>query len=251
MRKICQSAFVLACLWWISVMYFPKPGQASSISNGGGVSSALLGNTGVLTYVPSVGNIAADNGGPFWDDTNNCLGLGSNCGAPIALVFSGTANGRTWARYDNGAATADFGMIANNDNIATGSIAGDFFMSMANRAFFITQDGGTTMSFKVSNGGDVMNRNLTAGGAAPGIAGCSSVIGTGSKNTTGFYTSGTTGACATVLTFATTATTGWVCDISNNTTANLTRQSAYTTTTATLTGVTVSGDVLTYSCRGF
>jgi hypothetical protein len=98
---------------------------------------------------------------------------------------------------------------------------------------------------------DLKNRNLIAGGSAPSISGCSATIGSGSANTTGFFTSGTTGTCTVTLTFATTAPTGWVCDIHNNTTANLTRQTAYTTTTATVSGVAVTSDTLTFSCRAF
>jgi hypothetical protein len=102
--------------------------------------------------------------------------------------------------------------------------------------------------YVVTDGGPV---TPVAGGSAPSISGCSATIGTASANTVGFYTSGTTGACTVTLTFATTAPTGWVCASSDETAGNLSRQTGYTTTTATLQGTTVTGDSVTFSCRGF
>lgn len=68
----------------------------------------------------------------------------------------------------------------------------------------------------------------------------------------GFITSATTGACAPVLTFTNAvASNGWACSINNRTTANLIRQTASTTGTATFSGTTVSGDVLSYSCTAY
>jgi hypothetical protein len=98
---------------------------------------------------------------------------------------------------------------------------------------------------------DVKLLNEIHAGAAPGISGCSATIGSGSANTVGFYTSGTTGVCTVTLTFLTTAPTGWVCASSDETTGNLSRQTAYTQTTATVQGTTVSSDVVTYSCQAF
>lgn len=90
-----------------------------------------------------------------------------------------------------------------------------------------------------------------AGGGVPAVGTCGT-IGTGSKNAAGFITSGTTGACVSVVTFAGyTATTGWSCAISNATTANLITQTGSSTTTATFTGTTVSGDVLRYACTPY
>lgn len=92
---------------------------------------------------------------------------------------------------------------------------------------------------------------ITGSGAIPSVATCGT-IGTGSKNNAGFITSATTGSCVSVLTFSlATATTGWSCGISNGTTANLITQTGSSTTTATFTGETVSGDVLRYNCVAY
>jgi hypothetical protein len=93
------------------------------------------------------------------------------------------------------------------------------------------------------------------GHEAPGISGCSATIGTNSLNSAGFITSGTTGTCTVTLTFNLARMgspgTGWSCSISNQTTANLIRQSGNTTTTVTFSGTTVTGDVLVYACTGY
>lgn len=91
---------------------------------------------------------------------------------------------------------------------------------------------------------------FVAGGATPAVS--SGTIGTGSKNTAGFITSATTGAYTGILTFSgVTATTGWSCVANNMTTANLLRMTANNTTTATISGTTVSGDVLNYICHPY
>lgn len=86
-------------------------------------------------------------------------------------------------------------------------------------------------------------------------SGCS-VSATTGGSTTGTYTSGTTGACTVVITMngatGVTATTGWSCYASDRTTpADLITQTASSTTTATLAGTTVSGDVISFGCKGY
>lgn len=100
--------------------------------------------------------------------------------------------------------------------------------------------------------GKIIGNSLQGRGATPSVTGCGT-IGTGSMNAAGFITSGTTGTCTPVLTFAAdSATTGWACHIDNSTTvANKMTQTATTTTTATWTGTTVTNDILRYSCIGY
>jgi hypothetical protein len=75
-------------------------------------------------------------------------------------------------------------------------------------------------------------------------------IGSGSTNGAGTITGLPTGTCTVILTFDTTlntySTTGWRCAVSDQTTGNLFRQTASSATTATFSGVSVSGDVLSY-----
>lgn len=102
---------------------------------------------------------------------------------------------------------------------------------------------------------DVLMRSLIGAGTAPTVDATSctgATIGSGAKNIAGTITGLPTGSCSVVLTFnGTTAPTGWVCTVSDQTTANLFRQSANTTTTATFAGTSVSGDVLAYHCAAY
>lgn len=92
---------------------------------------------------------------------------------------------------------------------------------------------------------------FVASGSTPSVGTCGT-IGTGSKNSAGFITTAT-GACTSVLTFASaTAPTGWSCAISNSTTpANMFQQTGSSTTTATFTGVSGSNDVIRYNCIAY
>lgn len=70
----------------------------------------------------------------------------------------------------------------------------------------------------------------------------------------GTYTSGTTGTCTVTITMGNslTAPNGWDCSASDRTTAaDVQRTSASTTTTATISGTTASGDVISFSCEGY
>lgn len=85
-------------------------------------------------------------------------------------------------------------------------------------------------------------------GTAPSVGTCGT-IGAGSTNNAGFITT-VTGACAPVVTFSVTATTGWSCPPASNSTtpANSFVQTASSTTTATFTGTSGSNDVIRYVC---
>ncbi len=99
-------------------------------------------------------------------------------------------------------------------------------------------------------GGEIDALAFIGSGAIPAVTVCGT-IGTGSKNAAGFITSAT-GACAPVLTFTVTATTGWSCGISNSTTpANIFQQTGSSATTATFTGVSAANDVLRYNCIAY
>jgi len=106
-------------------------------------------------------------------------------------------------------------------------------------------DGLTQIPNKVNFGGFIQGTS-----AAPAVDASSctgATIGTGATNLAGTITALPTGSCSVKITFASaTAAHGWSCAVSDNTTANLFRQTATTTTTATFAGTSVSGDVLQY-----
>jgi hypothetical protein len=54
------------------------------------------------------------------------------------------------------------------------------------------------------------------------------------------------------LTFATTATNGWVCSAQDQTTpADTVKQTANSTTTVTFTATTANADVIVFQCQSF
>lgn len=86
----------------------------------------------------------------------------------------------------------------------------------------------------------------------PTSTGCTATVGAGSSLDAGTYTSGTTGTCTVVLTPNQVAPTGWACSAVNLTTpGNPQGQTASTTTTATIAGTTVTGDVVRYLCSRY
>jgi hypothetical protein len=85
----------------------------------------------------------------------------------------------------------------------------------------------------------------------PNVTGCSITNSIGGASA-GSFQSGTTGACTVTITPGITAINGFACSAKDLTTpADEPKQTAYTTTTATLSWTTVSGDLITWSCTGF
>lgn len=122
----------------------------------------------------------------------------------------------------------------------------------------ISRNAAGVMCFDTTTIGNCAGATKAAGTMSTGTkftaSGCTNSATAGGA-TAGTFASGTTGACTVVITMngatGLTAPTGWVCAVSNQTTANLIRQSASTTTTATVTGTTVSGDVIAFHCMGY
>lgn len=95
------------------------------------------------------------------------------------------------------------------------------------------------------------------GGSSPSVATCGTIV-ANSQNVVGEITSATSGTCAPVITFDKlymgSAPNKWVCHMDNETHTGTTNQmyfTAGTTTTASFTGTTVSGDVLSYVCSAY
>ena len=97
---------------------------------------------------------------------------------------------------------------------------------------------------------DIKARSFYSGGTVPGISGCSAGTQLGG-GTIGSFVSGTTGVCTVTLTFALTATTGWICDAQDLTTfasfANIFHPTSFTTTTCVIAATTISGDVVQFT----
>ncbi len=134
---------------------------------------------------------------------------------------------------------------------ANGNIYGDGCADSSGRLFIPgSTSGGVTITVPAVAGTTTVNAvtgEITATKFT--ISGCSADTTVGGPRA-GTFVSHTTGTCTVVITIngatGLTATTGWVCAVSNLTTANLIRQTVSTTTTCTVSGVTVTGDVISF-----
>lgn len=130
----------------------------------------------------------------------------------------------------------------------TGTIANSYGINVAAAT-------GATNNYAARLIGGTLTDGLISAGTKFTTSGCS-VSATSGGGSAGTYTSGTTGACSVVITMngatGLTAPTGWACSASDRTTASdLITQTASSTTTATMAGTTVSGDVISFYCMGY
>lgn len=136
--------------------------------------------------------------------------------------------------------------------IPSATISGTVTNSYAINAAAAT---GATNNYGAKITGRTLVDGLISTGTKFTTSGCSVSATTGGA-TAGTYTSGTTGTCTVTITMngatGLTATNGWSCWAADLTTpADLITQTASSTTTATLAGTTVSGDVINFGCMGY
>ena len=108
----------------------------------------------------------------------------------------------------------------------------------------------TVLTNVTATGGLQVQRHVESRGTTPAVAGsCGTspaIVGT---DVAGKVTTGTGSPTSCTITFATAWTNAPACMVTNETTANLAR-AVSTTTTVTLSGTLVAGDVLAYMCIG-
>lgn len=193
----------------------------SAVANGSGMGWRLenLGSAGALIRV-----------------NNLYVGRGKNAGGD----FTGAL------------ANSNLTVAANNEPLQFGSnsIIRQTIFAAGNVAFGSTTDSGEALvqmaGLNSAYGSLIRGTKFTT-------SGCSVSASVGGA-TGGTYTSGTTGACTVVITMggSVAAPAGWICSASDETTpANLQAQSASSTTTCTITGTTVSGDVVSWHAHGY
>lgn len=192
-------------------------------------------------------------GSPRCDSSAGFAGFG-NATTQTANVFSYYANAAQQMNFTlNGLLMKSGGFYAwGSGTNPSNSTTGDAGLCRGAAGQVNVNDGSTTCT----TARDIASRTHVGIGSAPTVDATSctgATIGTGAVNTGGTITGLPTGTCTVVLTFSgTTATTGWSCGISDQTTGNLFRQTASSTTTATFNGTSVSGDVLRYGpCMAF
>ena len=113
-------------------------------------------------------------------------------------------------------------------------------------AGLIGVDNGTSGSYR-----DLILRSVVAGGSAPTLTGTCTTSTQVGGNTAGSFAATCT-AQTVIITFATTAPNGWVCNAQDETTsADTMKQTAHSTTSCTFTGTTVAADVIVFDARAY
>lgn len=206
-------------------------------TGGGGISGLTTGT------IPKAASATTLNDSAITQSGSNISVVGNG-------FFNGVAGGGGTVALSNAVLPSIYFGSASGTQGATNYSYGDGIMN--------TLSG--ELSFRISNSSKVfMGANGVRAGATQSIgtkfaaSGCSNGTTVGGA-TAGRFVSGTTGACTVTITMgdSITSANGWHCTATNRTTlANLYTQSGDSTTTTTLTGTTVTGDVISFSCVGY
>ena len=200
--------------------FFISANPGGSASGAANVGTNLGGNGGTIQLLAREGGNAA----------NGTSNTGGN-GGPVIIQLGSGGTGST-ANGADGILRVQRGQRANSDIQRWESY------------------NGAAILLKINSDGSLVADSASI---PPAVSGCTAAaIVAGSTALAGQINTTPTGTCAVTLTFTTAAPHGYNCAISNQTTANLIRQTASTTTTAVFTGVTVANDVLAYGpCVGW
>lgn len=197
-----------------------------------GSTSSILTNAGAAAD-PGL-QTGANNGRGLVQSASNLTGIAVGSALNSGVFSGGFLNDRTkgWCFTDG-------------SGFSGGTSASGLAQRTANT---LHQALGTCATGDTS--GDLALAGIISGGTKFTITGCSAGTTVGGASA-GTFVSGTTGTCTVVITLngatGLTAPNGWVCHADDRTTpANLISQSASSTTTCTVTGTTVSGDVLSF-----
>lgn len=243
--------------WAVAVCFIIGLWGASHAQIGpapGGGSSSLIANSTVIT--------GGTDGRVLFDDSGV---LGENSGLTFTkatstvtigdgqYVSNKTGGGYAFKHRSGGTDVASFG-YSGAAFISLGEVSWSSSSTVVGSDDIGLSRNGVGV-LEINNGtigtlAEIKSRSMVIGGTVPGISGCTAGTQTGG-GTAGTFSSGTTGVCTVVLTFAFTAPTGWNCAANNRTTANLIRQTSSSTTTATIAGTTVTGDVVSFGCMAY
>jgi hypothetical protein len=203
-------------------------------------SSGLLQVGGTSSASPAVKKSGTTLQVRLADDSN----YGDFRAASYTFSFLNEGNSTVRFRYDGTGGRGEFDNAGKLTWSSTSNFSGSADLGVGRNGVGILEVNNGTAISGTSNAASIKALAFIAAGTATSCTGAT--IGTGSKNGAGFVTATTTGVSTVVLTFSVTAPTGWAVEVSNQTTANLTRQTGSTQTTATFSGTTVTGDILSY-----
>lgn len=246
-----------------------RTGQCFDLQSNGTNYRVAGSGLGASPCTTTAATFQFNNSGAF-----GCSGVAFESASDAVLGIGGTTSGHPGLRDDGNGALGV--VLADNSaytKIAAGPIVADGSVTTTTGTVYIDND--TTAQVQFGTAGDVdlyrisagllgltnstpgtyrdlELRSLVSGGTAPSISGCSAGTQTGG-GTAGTYKSGTSGTCTVTLTFALTAPTGWSCYANDQTTpADVQKQIAGgSTTTAVISGTTVTADVVSFGCVAY
>lgn len=210
----------------------------------GAITPSSIVNSGTdsaTSYSPTGGAVT---GNKFWLPAANTPGISAN-GVEV-VRFATVASGVNYLQFAPAAA-------GGQPVISAQGADGNVNITLTPKGA-----GGVTTSSNIQGNAITATQalngtSLKVNGTKFTASGCSNSTTVGGS-TAGKLTSGTTGTCAVTITMGNSqaATNGWSCHFNDETTpANLISQNGGSTTTATFTGTTVSGDVIDFACIGY
>lgn len=220
-----------------------------------GCDGNFLYNTGILSLPSATGvyRISTDVG--FSRSAAGQMALGNGTQGDISGFYLGRglnlANGNAgiqFAFYNTGLSMSSALPFA----WTSGNLSAGYDTGMSRDAAGIIDVGNGTAT---NTSGSLKLASVISAATKFTTSGCSVSATTGGA-TAGTYTSGTTGTCTVVITMngatGLTAPNGWACTASDRTTAaDVQQNTASSTTTATISGPTLSGDVISFQCLGY
>jgi len=177
-------------------------------------------------------------------------GNSTDSGCNVQGTFVSNGNYGNIVLYNNGT-TLQMEMNKSGQTLFGDTSVKTALASQGNFPLWLVANNLVTMKNRVDQS-VIFPKTVYSGETTFTVSGCSATSPVGS-GTTGRFTSGTTGTCTAVITLngatGMTAANGWSCYAADRTTpADIVSQTADSTTTATLSGTTVSGDVISFGC---
>src|ERR1700683_361423 len=214
-----------------------------------------IGTTGQVLNISSIFGSGALLGWTSGTGVTSITGDGnmtSNSGSTGAVTIQ-LASGAKHTVWSNSSGSAGPGNYTANPTSSTYTLYGP---TSGSCQLSVTATLGTLQlcgagNVDIDSSGDVQVSGALMAIGTQTVSGCSLTGAVGGASA-GSFARGTSGTCTVTITPGITATHGYTCDSHDiTTTADTIKQTAYSTTTATISGTTVSGDTVTWSCIAF
>lgn len=239
------------------------PKGSGAVYTPAGISAASLYTSGNATVIGTATlNTLASSGVTITGGTINGTSVGATTagtGAFTTLAASSTVSGTGFSTYlasppAIGGTTPAAGKFTTLATTSTSTLGGNVAVTGT-----LSASGATTLSSALAVTGAATFSaaanipRMIATGSVPTLSGtCSTGTQAGGNTAGSFKFSSACSAGTVIMTFAAAATNGWACKVQDMTTpADALNQTAYTTTTATITGTAASGDQTVFQCVGF